>query len=132
MDDIPYHSMNTAARERYWQKLLEKWQAGGLSRKAFCDQEKISRSTLTYWRKRCQGRPGPIDAAATPTALDLSTSSSGFVEVRPARTSAQTPTRSATRGAYTVRLRGGRSIQLATGFDENDVGRLVRLLEALC
>ena len=128
MDDIPYQSMNTAARERHWQRLLQRWQAGGLSRKAFCDQEKISRSTLTYWRKRLQHQTSSPEATSCPSALALTPPSPGFVEVR----LTEPEPFPIHRGGYDVRLRGGRSVHLPTGFDGHEVERLVRLLEALC
>ena len=59
-----------ARRERAdGERLVAEFEASDLGRKAFCEAQSISVSTLDYWRKRVRG---PVQAV-----------SSGFVELRP-------------------------------------------------
>lgn len=47
-----------------WRRVFEKCEASGLSGLAFCQRERIPRSTFTRWQQRLRVASSPADAAA--------------------------------------------------------------------
>jgi hypothetical protein len=123
--------MNRTARQLYWQTIFEKWQAGRLTLKAFCEQEHIPRSKFYYWYKRHDSGSRQTISCKTnsvPSAKAEVPPTPNFIEVQMTMPH-PVPVFC---GGYEVGLRGGRSVRIPAGFDEKEFERLIRLLEAIC
>lgn len=44
------------SKEDYWRKLIEQWQNGDLSQKAFCSSKGVSAGCFYYWKRKLTGR----------------------------------------------------------------------------
>ena len=42
-------------KQQYWKKQIKLWRRSGLSKVAFCRENRISRWSFHYWKKRLQG-----------------------------------------------------------------------------
>jgi hypothetical protein len=84
-------------------RTVEEFQNSGLTRREFCQQHQIPVTTLDYWRRR---QPGP--ARLIEVELPASGQSPGF----------------------SVSLPNGRRIESAWKFVEEDLTRLIRVLES--
>ena len=118
--------MSMAERRELWAKLIERWQASGLTQQAYCESESVSYATFKRWRVRLGKEQGLGEAAVcfvpvsvrgkpTPTARRVSALGGG---------------RSLLQGVE-VRLASGRSLVLSGALEEAELGRLIRLLEGL-
>jgi transposase len=104
-------------RRTYWQGQLAAWLKSGLTQTEFCRRQKISVAALGWWKARFaraakdSGFPGP--------------SAGRFVEVK------MTESRAGGRWdfSYEVVLANGRSVRVGAGFDDEQVGRLIRVAE---
>ena len=95
---------------RKWQRLVSEQAGSGETISAFCRERGLGRQSFFAWRKRVsQAQPKP------------------FVEVKLAKPAVEPVLRDA---AIEVRLRNGRSLMVAPGFDANHVRTLVAVLEA--
>lgn len=106
-------------RGRYWQGLQAEQAASGLSQKAFCQQRGLNLQTFTWWKDRVRWmltRCRPVPKVRSKVR---------FREV-PAAAHPATPV------PYEVLLATGRTIRVPVGFDEADLRRLIRVLEAAC
>ncbi len=105
-------------RWAYWQGLLAAWSKSGLTQTEFCRQQKISVATFGWWKARF-ARAAKDSAFAGPSA-------GRFVEVK------VTEPRAGGRRdfSYEVVLANGRSVRVGAGFDDEQVGRLIRVAEA--
>lgn len=62
-------------KQQYWQRHAARWQASGLSRRAYCAREGLAVSTFDHWRRQTRhmnaGKPGqpPIAPATRPLTL---------------------------------------------------------------
>ena len=83
--------------QRDWQAVVRAYTASGQSVTAFCRDQGISTSLLYRWRQRC------------PRETESSTSSAGFVELRPVD-------RRASSGVALV-VDGGWRLEVEPGFD---------------
>jgi transposase-like protein len=45
-------------KEQWWRQALERWQRGGLSVRAFCDDEGVGEHTFYWWRRELRRRDG--------------------------------------------------------------------------
>ena len=93
----------TAARTSEMRRVVEEFQASGLTRREFCHQRAIPVTTLDYWRQRIQRKPRLVK-----------------VDVAEAATAAQ---------SFTLRLTNGRRIESRWRFDEEQLARLIRIAE---
>ncbi len=101
--------MSGTTAEHRWREVLDRQRASGLGVAAFCRRQGVCAASLYAWRRRLSG-DGP-----------------GFVEakvVQPARA----PQRA---GVVEVRLRGGRRVRVAGGFDPGLLRELVATLEGM-
>ncbi len=51
----------TRRSKKQWQQLIELQQASGQSQKSFCQQEKLSVTTFSYWKKKLRQGLEPTD-----------------------------------------------------------------------
>ncbi len=65
----------TRRSKKQWQQLIALQQASGQSQKAFCQQEELSITTFSYWKKKLRHGQKPTDPS-----LDIS-SPSAWVEL---------------------------------------------------
>ncbi len=93
---------------------LEAQVASGLSVAAFAERMGVSVPTLYMWRRRL-GPPTPAEDRAAK-----------LVEVTVTRPSSVTPSS----GAMVVRLCAGRSVEVPRGFDDDDLRRLIAVIES--
>ena len=102
--------MHTNSEERwaYWRAKLQEYRKSGLSRREFCERNRIKKSRMDYWFRRI-GKPG---------------ASQGLVELKlfsaPALSS-----------AMEVMVAGKYRIVVSTGFDSQLLSEVVRALESL-
>ena len=55
--------------EKVWAKRMRAFERSGLSRRAWCAQEKVPLSTLDYWRRRLRQRG--VASALVPVVVDV-------------------------------------------------------------
>lgn len=126
----------TSTKRKQWEERVTRWQESGLSAKQFAAEAGINHRTLAYWKYRF--RKEGAARSASPTVA----SSGGFVEVPQAEVVVvqRKPTRgdAALRRAgqaaqvsqpLEVRLPGGVSVVVPTGFDPATLKRLLAVLE---
>lgn len=109
-----------AERAGYWRDVLAQWRASGLTRAAFCRQRGISYHTLTYWKERLAHPPQARAVRREQPA------GAQFVELAALVPRAHAP--EAPR--YEIVLANGRRLRLAGGFVEEEVARLLAMVEA--
>lgn len=68
------------SKEELWAKRVRGFERSGLSRRAWCAQEKVPLSTLDYWRLRLQARE-PKPALVPVVVEDSQVLVSGRIEV---------------------------------------------------
>lgn len=123
-------------KRKQWEERVARWQESGLSAKEFAAEAGINHCTLAYWKYRLRK-----EGAAQDTSPAVA-SSSGFVEVPKAevvvvqrkRTRGDAALRRAGQAAQVsqpleVRLPGGVSVVVPTGFDPATLKRLLAVLE---
>jgi transposase-like protein len=98
----------------WYSAALEAQEASGLSVAAFAERMGVSVPTLYMWRRRLG------------TARSVAESSSKFVEVTVTRPSSPAPSS----GAMVVRLCAGRSVEVPRGFDDDELRRLIAVVES--
>jgi hypothetical protein len=103
------HSKPTGPSQRraYWQAMVSAWSKSGLRQTEFCRRQKISVAAFGWWKAR------------------LMRSAKGFVEVQV--TEARVPGRR--EWPYEVVLSNGRSVRMGLAFDDEALGRLIRVAE---
>jgi hypothetical protein len=90
------------------ERLLESYQASGLTRREYCRSESIPVTTLDYYRRRQarkrKGRLAKVVVRSEPAELG---------------------------GSFTVMLANGRRIESGWNYEEAELGRLIRICEAV-
>ena len=99
---------NSNKKQAYWRVKLQKYRQSGLSRREFCEGNRIKKYRLDYWFRR----------------LGKSAASKGLVELRIC--SAQPPS-----SALEVVVAGKYRIAVSNGFDSLLLGEVVKALESL-
>ena len=99
--------------EAKWRGLISEQEQSGKSVAEFCRERGLAASKLYSWKRRLEG-----DKAA-----------SGFVRLRAAPAVKTEPVATARRGIE-VRLVGGRSLVVESGFDANHLRALLAVLES--
>lgn len=100
----------SSTAESRWREVLQRQRASGLGVAAFCRRHGLCAASLYAWRRRLSAGDAPA-----------------FVEaevVEPARAAQRS-------GVVEVRLRGGRRVRVASGFDPHLLRELVAALEGL-
>ena len=121
-------------KEAFWRGQIEKWQASGLSKRAFCLRENLSQSSFGAWCRELRIRDREFNSNANAAALlskQDDRKASPFVplhilpdELRPSRI--EPPAES----KIEVLLPGGCIIRLGRDSDFSLVKELVEALEA--
>jgi hypothetical protein len=62
-----------------WKSRFQKWQASGLSGRAWCLQNQISYGTFSYWRQKISSDPNLMAELNPETFVELSESLEGSV-----------------------------------------------------
>jgi len=97
-----------------------RFEESGLTLKAFGEREQIPYTTLQYWRRRFRGGPARKQVLQAPCAVALT-------PVRVVPDAAAGGSRSE---RFEVWLTNGISLEVAVGFDEGELRRLVSALTA--
>lgn len=84
-------------------RVVEEFAGSGLTRRAFCSQRGIAITTFDYWRQQLRSKPR-------------------LVKVEVARPAAAAQ-------SFTLRLANGRSIEGSWQFHEEELARLIRIVE---
>ena len=103
---------DTKSGVRFWQAQVRALGGSGLSRREYCRRHHLSYHALTYWVRKLR----PTSPRATPPAL---------VEVA----ACSLPLLQRPGSAFRLHLDQGRLLEIASGFDEVSLGRLLRVLE---
>ena len=110
--------MTLKQRERHWRKTLGRYASSGMTRKAFCEAEGISRSGLGYQlKKMIRAELDTVGGAA----------SSPFLEIRPAVRPEVEPSRS-----LELRWPSGLTLRADAAFPAHTLIRLARELSSRC
>ena|SRR5271167_3814443 len=98
-----------------WRDLVAEQEQSGLSVAAFCRDRELAESQLTYWKRRVR------ESARAP-----------FVEVQLAQPGAEPRVQARAWGSTTieVRLKNGRSLMVAAGFDGRHLRALLAVVES--
>jgi len=89
-------------------RVVEEYAESGLARREFCEQRKISLTTLDYWRRELGGKTKP---SKRPRLVKVEVAD----EVG---------------AGFTLRLPNGRSIESAWRFADAEMARLIRVAES--
>ena len=105
-------------RRAYWQGLLAAWSKSGLTQTEFCRRQKVSVAAFGWWKARF--------ARAAKESASPGSPAGRFVEVKvpESRVGGRRDF------SYEVVLANGRSVRVGAGFDDEQVGRLIRVAEA--
>ena len=98
-----------------WRELVAEQEQSGQSVAAFCESRELTRSQLIYWKRRLREAERP-----------------SFVEVQLAQPGAEPRVRARALGSPTieVRLKNGRSLMVAAGFDARHLRALLAVMES--
>ncbi len=99
--------------------VLARWDESGSSLRSFAEREGHSYAKLIYWRGKLRG-------SATPRSRTKSKTSEAALTLAPVRVLPDAPSRETP--PFGVRLANGVAIEVPTGFDEHELGRLARAL----
>src|SRR5947209_8294602 len=102
---MPTANQRDREKERFWQRMVRRWERGGLSVRAFCQEEGVSEPSFYDWRRRLARRDAevqfiPVEVVPEPTAAELE-----------------------------LVLDGGRRLRIGPGFDAATLQRLLAVLE---
>ena len=104
-------TISAASRQRlkFWEEHLRQWQASGLSQTGYCRTHGLSDKSFVYWKKRIAAAGVTVSLVEVPRFPPM-----------PVQPSNQPP-----------RLMVGNryGIEIARGFDEETLDRLLRVLE---
>jgi hypothetical protein len=120
-----------------WAALIDQWRQSGLSLRAFCQQNGLSRGTMQNWiyKPTCkqaieEARRQALTPAADPGPADVSPTSNpspAFLPVRVAETTANH--QGSARTGVEIVLGTGQRVVLGVGFDSETLRRVVAVLE---
>ena len=114
----------TPAEARY-RKILKEHERG-VSLTTLARRHGLKRSTLVWWKWQL----GRRDRDRRSRRLRKAKGVPQLVPVRFEPTSAAAPPRDPNTERFEVLLRSGRAVRVPPGFDDGELGRLVRVLEA--
>jgi len=124
---MPRPEWRDLAKERRWRRLLQQWRRSGLTGRDFCSHNSLSEPCFYFWKReiarRDQEERTPARAA---TGAALPSNAAVMPAFVPVRLDAAAP---ATVGLEIV-LSGGRLLRVRSGFDADELRRLLAALEA--
>jgi transposase-like protein len=115
MSAMPGAKQRDLAKERWWRRLVEQQQGGGLSVRAFCRRHDVAEHSFYWWRRELAARPPAAAPAGRVDALL-------FLPVR------VRPDESLATDGVEVLLGNGRRLRVSAGVAP---GRLAALAAAL-
>jgi hypothetical protein len=102
-------------------ELLDRWKGSGTSLMTFGRQERVSYSKLVYWRRKLEG----------PSSSRRKSPATGQIpELVPVEVVADAKPKRPGFSKFEVLLANGVSLEVASGFDERELRRLVRVLQS--
>jgi hypothetical protein len=111
----------SAARERFWRRLVSRQPASGLSIRGWCARRRVSEPSFYAWRRelarRDAERRSDLDVASSPK----------FIELRVPAAAAPESAWSAGPAAIQLLVSGAR-IEVGPGFDDETLRRLLGVL----
>ena len=107
---MAWHASRDPSIQQRWRARVHRFEASGLTAKAFCEREGFGTESLRRWRRWCTQNPPQLPA---------------LVEVKLAGSAPPPPPRD----HMVVDLARGRRLTLEPGFDTDAVARLVAILE---
>jgi hypothetical protein len=105
--------------EQEIEQLLNGYEAGGLTRRQYCEQQGIAVTALDYYRRSRQERKKNKQRRSTP-----------LVKVELTRPEDLTGTKAQQAIGFTLVLAKGRRIESGWNYAEPDLARLIRVVEA--
>jgi hypothetical protein len=108
----------------FWKRQLEEWRTSGLTQEAYCRRQDLSFTTFARYRNRIN-RERKAQTGAGPSFVPVT------IEAHSRPISVSNEWQGPARASIEIRLGNGRAVLISGGFDEVDLGRLIRLLEAL-
>jgi hypothetical protein len=109
------------AKEHRWRQILRDWNASGKSRNQFCRERGLSTHTFDYWRREIAQRDA--ERAPAPTSTPVKSPPAPATPILlPVRIVATAP--------LEIKLTGGRSIAVPSGFDPKHLRAVLEVLEA--
>ena len=68
---MPHGKPRDPAKQQHWQRLIERWQASGLSVRTFCERQRLAVPSFYAWRRRLQqsDRLAPAAQATAPVTF---------------------------------------------------------------
>jgi len=125
-------------RERFWQELIERQPASGMSIARFCTQAGVSANSFFVWKRRLRREAGESRKAHSAAELGLKparrpsrvkTGSAGTKALIPVRLIADPiPRRAANAGAIEVEWPNGLVLRVPTGCDANTLRDVLQAL----
>jgi hypothetical protein len=116
-------------RQAFWRRHWAAWQSGGLSQRAYCQQQGLSFSAFSYWRSRVKGalKGSPPAPTFVPVRIEpaLAAADAAFTG------GSEPPIPAVTGCGVEIRLAYGRTIHVHPGFDEALLARVIRVIEQL-
>jgi len=104
-------------REKEWRLIFVRWKQSGLSSRAFCERENVSRNLFYYWKRQIRVRDEAAAKAKKPAKTKPRPVK--FVPLR------VTPSP----GFFEVALAAGRTVRVPSTFEPKALARLIAVLE---
>jgi transposase len=109
---MPTTTQRDGRKERFWRRMVRRWDKSGLSVRAFCLTYRLSEPSFYAWRRMLKQRDGEA------------------VSFVPVRVVPDDPSLAATAGAsLELVLPAGRVLRVGPGFDAATLQRLLAVLE---
>jgi len=109
-----------SGREIFWRAAIARQRASGLGVRAFCQQEKLSKSNFYAWRRTIKDRDG--EAKQRSGAVQATKNSVAFV---PALITGEPPSEA----ALVIRLASGHKLRVPESVSPTWLGEVVRVLD---
>lgn len=109
-------------KERFWRRVIRRWQRSGLGVRAFCRAEVVSEPSFYAWRRELARRDQQASADVAPQFVPVQVRSD--VDVAPTATDV-----AATSPTIDVVLANGRRLCVPTGFDPAMLRQLLAVVE---
>jgi hypothetical protein len=107
---------------RRWSEVIREQQASGQTQRAFCEARGLNVGTFAWWKRKLRLASSGGERRRSPRRRRGH--KPGFVEIR---LSDQTVT-----NRYEITLSRGRTIRVPGGFDTEELGRLIAVVEGVC
>lgn len=120
--------MKRTERANRWEQHLSQWSLSGLTQRAYCEQESLAYESFRRWRKYFLGHQRATAGIEQFIPVHVGKAPAAREDCRQLRDRSTLPYSAS---KVEIDLGNGRTIRLDTRMDEGQLGRLIRLLEAL-